>query len=100
MAYFLGSLVGYLIGGMLFGALFSAIIEKLAFKEKEPDERATATVGVAWLIMCILAGFGFSEGQGFAWFAGLYYLPGAAIVWLWYRKRYRKAWSNEAEEFD
>ncbi len=101
-AVFLGELFGATIGGALFSLLFSGIIERFAFRSQEPDMRATSTVGLAWVIIAIIAGFGFADGGGFSPFAGLLYLPGAAIVWFWYRRRFRQLWlgGQTSEEAD
>lgn len=93
----LGFIVGALLGGALISAIFSGIIERFAFRDQEPDRRATSTVGLAWVLIAILAGFGFADDDGFAWLAGLYYLPGAALVWIWYRKRFREMWTTDDE---
>ena len=97
IGFFLGSLIGWIFGGFLGTAILAAIIEKVAFKDREPDHRATATVGLAWIFVGIIAGLGYADGESFVWYAGLYYLPGAAIVWFWYRRRYRNAWVPEHE---
>lgn len=82
-------------GGILAIALLSAIIERLAFREREPTTRAELTVGTALLTAAVLAGFGMADGGPFVWTAGFVYLPGAVIVFLWYRKRYAEAWVDE-----
>lgn len=91
----LGFLFGAFIGGVLISFVFAGIIERFAFRDQEPDKRATSTVGLAWILEAIIAGFGFADGNGFAWLAGLYYLPGAAVVWFWYRKRFREMWTSD-----
>jgi mannose/fructose/N-acetylgalactosamine-specific phosphotransferase system component IIC len=92
---FLGELFGGIIGGALLSLVFSGIIERFAFRSQEPDVRATSTVGLAWFIIAVIAGFGFANGNGFSPSAGLLYLPGAAIVWFWYRRRFRQLWLGD-----
>lgn len=88
-------LLGSLVGGAVGIAILAAIIEFLAFKSLEPTRRAQYTVGLALILAAILSGFGLSNGEGFAWTAGWIYLPGAALVYFWYLKRYERAWVQD-----
>lgn len=94
MAYLVGTLVGGLIGV----ALLAAIIERFAFKTQPPKRRAEYTVGFALILAAIFAGFGAANGGSFVWTAGWTYLPGAAIVFIWYRKRYEQSWSEDPDQ--
>lgn len=90
--------VGAFMGGFLVTAVISWVIERFAFRDQEPNERAFATVGLAWLIVGTIAAFGFGNG-GFAVLAYLYYAPGAFVYFLLYRRRLRRAWDEDAENF-
>jgi len=94
----MGYLLGSFIGGFFAIAILSAIIEKFAFKQRNPTQRAEFTVGLALLLAVIIAGFGNADGGPFVWTAGWTYLPGAAFVLFWYRKRYLNAWTDEELE--
>jgi hypothetical protein len=76
------------IVGLVAIALLARIIEKLAFEAQSPARRAASTVGTAWAIAWILAGYGGSDLEPFAWTTGLAYIPSAMIVMLWFSKRY------------
>ncbi len=90
-------MLGSIVGGFLLIALLSAIIERFAFRSQEPTRRAEYTVGVALLAAAILAGFGAADEGSFVWTAGWAYLPGAILVFIWYRRRYMNAWDpNES----
>jgi hypothetical protein len=91
----MGFLIGALVGGFMLSALFAAIIEKFLFRDLPPEQRAAFTVGSAYALIYILAGFGFGNGRGFAVLAGLYYIPGALAVLFWYSRRYAAAWSDD-----
>ena len=86
-------LIGALIGGVMLTGIIAGLVEKVAFRDMEPGKRATFTVAVAWIIVGIIAAFGFSDGGPLSPIPSLYYLPGALIVWAWYRSRYQKAWN-------
>ena len=88
-------LIGASIGGFLFSALFAAIIEKFFFRDLPPEQRAAFTVGSAYALVYVMAGFGFANGRGFAYLAGLYYMPGALAVLFWCSKRYAAAWTDD-----
>lgn len=86
------------VGGAVGILLLSFIIERLAYKDKEPTKRAELTVGTALIVAAVLAGFGMADGGGFVWTAGAYYLPGAIAVFLWFRKRYADKWVEDELE--
>lgn len=93
----LAQLLGATIGGFIMCNVFGWIVEKFAFRDLPPNQRATYTMVWAWAACAIIAGFGFSDGGGFAWFAGLWYAPGALIAWFFWRRRLLKAWASEEE---
>jgi Ca2+/Na+ antiporter len=93
----MGALLGMAVGGFIGIAILSAIIERIAFKERGSTQRAELTVGTALILAAVLAGFGMADGGPFVWSAGFIYLPGAVIVFLWYRKRYSDAWTEDEE---
>lgn len=94
MAYLLGSLVGALLGM----AILSAIIERFAFRNKPPLERAQFTVGLAFVIAAVISGFGAANGGPFVWDAGFKYVPGAIVVFIWYYNRYNKSWTDDGQD--
>lgn len=98
----LAQLIGATVGGFLMISIISFLVEKFAFRKLPPDTRAALTVGVGWLITAAIAGWGMADGGPFVWTAGLWYLPGAILVWLMFRNRLRKAWlaDEDAEAFE
>ncbi len=95
MAFAVGAMLVAWFGGFLAIAILSAILERFAYRKLEPLQRAQATVGSAFVLAAVLAGFGMANGGGFVWQAGLNYVPGAIITFLWYYNRYKKAWSAD-----
>lgn len=92
MAYLLGATVGGFFITMLIGSLFG-----LAFKRKEPGERAVLASVSGWVACAIIAGFGMADGGPFRYDAGLFYIPGAAIAYFFLRRHYsKKAAANDA----
>jgi NhaP-type Na+/H+ or K+/H+ antiporter len=92
----LGDIVGAVIGGILWGYLIGMLIGA-SLKRLEPDERAAVSVTAAWLVMALIAGFGYANGGSFRLGAGLQYIPGAIIAFLLLRRRYWKLWSDDEE---
>ena len=93
-------LLGQLVGSTLAIMILTLIVERFAFRNKKPTDRASWTVGIALLIASVIAGFGFADGGPFAWWAGLFYIPGATVVWFFYRRRLIKAWhTDETDTF-
>jgi len=87
-----GELVGAILGGALFTYLFG-LAAGLAFKNADPDERAVGAAIGGWLVVAIVAGLGYRNPL-----AGLFYVPGAFIGFLWLRGRYRKLWQPDTDE--
>jgi hypothetical protein len=85
--------VGAFIGGWLLTMLIGALLERFLFRDLAPQQRASFTIGTAWVICAILAGFGFADGNGFAVFAGLNYIPGALLSAFLFYRRYSRSWS-------
>lgn len=81
--------MGSFVGGFLAVALIALIIERFAFQDEEPNSRAIKTTGVAYAICAVLSVFGMGP------LAPLIYLPGALIVYLWQRRTFNKAWSED-----
>lgn len=94
MAYLIGAVFGGVFITILVGLLLG-----LAFKSKEPTERAAFAAVFAWIISSVLAGFGMSNGRDFRFEVSLYYLPGAIVAFFYLRLRYGKMWSDD-EEFE
>ena len=97
MGFSLGYMLGTWVGAFVLIAIIAAITERLAFRAMEPLRRAQFTVGTAFLLAAVIAGFGNADGGPFAWQAGLNYVPGAIATFLWYYNRYKKAWSADDE---
>jgi len=92
MAYLLGAFFGGLIITSLVGLLIG-----LAFKSKEPDERAIYAATFGWLTCSVLAGFGMADGGPFRFDASLYYLPGAIFAFFYLRRHYHKMWRDDED---
>jgi hypothetical protein len=88
-------LIGALIGGWFLGMIFIAIIDRFAFRERPPFQRATIEAVIAFAIIYTIAGFGFANGNGFAPVAGFLYIPGLAIAWFLHRRKLEKAWTED-----
>lgn len=97
-AAFLGEWFGAIVGGVIWGYLFG-LLAGLAFKRKEPDERALIAVICAWVLVSIVAGFGMAHGGPFDMTAGLRYLPGATVAFFMLRRHYWKLSSDDEDEF-
>jgi hypothetical protein len=93
MAYLLGAFVG----GFLLSTLVGLLIG-LAFKRKEPSERAIIAAMGGWIGCAILAGFGMADGGPFRFDAGLSYIPGAIAAFFYLRWHYGKMWNPDEEE--
>lgn len=89
--------LGALIGGVLGTALLTSVVKRFAFKSLPPMKQITANVGLAWFIIYCLAGFFSADAPGevFLWSAGLKYAPGAVIVFLLERARYKKSLGSQ-----
>lgn len=94
---FLAFAVGSFLGGLLAVVILTYLVERFAFRGRPPEQRALATVGVAWLLVAFVAGWGFANGGSFRWDAGLYYLPSAIAYWAFYRKRLWAAWEDNSD---
>jgi hypothetical protein len=77
MSFLLGSLVGGFLVTTLMGLLIG-----LAFKTKEPGERALVAAMTGFVICFVLAGVGMADGGSFRFDAGLYYVPGAIAAFF------------------
>lgn len=97
MAFSVGYTLGSWVGAFVLIAIIAAITERLAFRTMDPLRRAQFTVGTAFLLAAVIAGFGNADGGPFAWQAGLDYVPGAIVTFVWYYNRYKKAWSPDSE---
>lgn len=95
MAYLLGTF----IGGFLLTTLFGLLIG-LAFKAKEPAERAAPAAIGGWIACAVLAGFGMADGGPFRLDAGLYYLPGAVAAFFYLRWHYGKMWHDDEADIE
>lgn len=82
-----------MIVGILGFLLLSAIVERIAFRQYEPNKRALAVVGTAWAITTI-AQFVFLPLDT-AMMGALLSLFTALAVLLWYRHRYHSQWIDE-----
>ena len=89
--------VAGMFGGAIGIVLISFVIEAFLFKRDEPTTRAMKTAGLALLLAAVLSGFGAADGGPFVWTAGITYLPGAVAVFLWFRSRYAKKWTEDLE---
>jgi hypothetical protein len=86
-----------LLGGVVAMCLLGALCG-LAFKRKEPGERALAATIAAWVLGSIIAGFGMADGGPFRFDASLIYLPGAIVAYFFLSWHYRKNWVEDEEE--
>jgi peptidoglycan/LPS O-acetylase OafA/YrhL len=93
-AALLGDIFGYIVGGVIWGYLFG-LLAGMAFKRMEPDERAVAAALCAWVILSIVAGFGFAHGNGFRFDAGFRFVPGLAAAFFLLRRHYRRLWTPD-----
>jgi Ca2+/Na+ antiporter len=89
--------VGAVAGGVIGILLLSFIIELMLFKKQEPPKRAISTAGLAYVLATVLYGFGSANGGPFVWDGIIVYLPGAAVVYVWFLKRYQKSWTEEEQ---
>lgn len=87
--------------GFLFGLVLAALpmyllglLSGLAFKSKDPDERAIYSALIAWIVIAAVAGWGFADGDSYRWDAGIMYIPAAIIVFFMLRKHYRGLWES------
>ncbi|MBS7671442.1 hypothetical protein [Croceicoccus gelatinilyticus] len=94
----MAGLLGAMVGGVLGFFLISAIIGLFAFKKDPPESRALKTCMAALLVIAVLAGIGNADGQGFAYFAWVMYVPGAIIGYFYWRNRYNKHWTDDEIE--
>ena len=94
----IGFLFGAFIGGMIGAAVFGWVVERFAFRDLPPTERAGWTIGLAWLLTGTLAGFGLADGGSFQWIAYPVYLPGALTYFFIYRKRLERTWAEEHDD--
>jgi Ca2+/Na+ antiporter len=97
----LGDAVAYLIGSLFGGTvivLLIALLISMAFRSSRPTARAAKSVIGAFLVASLLAGFGFANGGPFAWWASVYYLVPAAIVFVYLQWRFKKSWVDDDAE--
>lgn len=85
--------IGMAVGGVLAVTILGLLVG-LAFKSKEPDERAMYTGG-AWVLAGVFAGFGMADGGPYRWDAILLYVPGLIVAYLYLRWYYRKGWVED-----
>lgn len=95
----MASLLGAFVGGFFISTLVGLLIG-LAFKRKEPSERAIVAAMGGWIVCAILAGFGMADGGPFRFDAGLFYLPGAIAAFFYLRWHYGKMWKPDEEEVE
>lgn len=95
MAYLLGTF----IGGFLLTTLFGLLIG-LAFKSKEPAERAVPAAIGGWIACGVLVGFGMADGGSFRFDAALYYLSGAVAAFFYLRWHYGKMWHDDERDIE
>lgn len=101
-------LIGSLFGGSFLVFLLHVIVEKFGgrgIRSLEPTQRATTTVGIAYLTASTtVAIVTMADGGGLYWQAFFYYLPGAFIVWFFVRRFLMRKWEedgvSEADIFD
>lgn len=93
MAYLLGTLVG----GFLLTTLIGLLVG-LAFKSREPVDRAARAAFLGWIFCVVLAGFGMADGGSFRFDAIVYYTPGAILAFFYLRWHYQKMWSDDDSE--
>jgi Ca2+/Na+ antiporter len=93
MAYLLGALIGGFFITTLVGLLVG-----LAFKSKQPAERAIRASILGWIFCGILAGFGMADGGPFRFDAIIYYLPGSILAFFYLRSHYGKMWVEADED--
>ena len=82
-----------MIVGILGFLLLSAIVERLAFKQLPPTQRAWAVCGTAWIVAAVI-GFFILPPDEAAMGAALSAFTGLAVL-LWYRSRYQSQWIDE-----
>lgn len=87
-AALLGRLFGLLLAAI--PAYFLGLFAGLAFRSKEPDERAIYAAAVSWILMYFISGWGLADGGPFRFDAGLLYIPAATIAFFLLRSRYRR----------
>jgi len=86
----IAEITGATVGFLLFGGLVAGIANKIAgIGFDSPESRAIKTTIIAWVVIGAVAIFGYSNGA-FAWWAPLFYLPGAIILWRFNLARYRR----------
>lgn len=90
----MGYSVGIIVGGTL-ACILLGLLAGVAFKEKDPDERAIYAALIAWIVSGVLAGFGMADGGPFRFAAIAYYIPGAIMALLYLRWHYPKSWQDE-----
>lgn len=88
-------LLGAFVGSLLLCAIISWIVERFAFRADPPMARALKTIGIAWLVIGTIAGFGMADGGPFRVAAFVYYLPGCFAYFVWYKSRLDRAWAED-----
>jgi hypothetical protein len=100
LGYLVGTFLGTLLSGGFFIYLLTLLIGRLFFKSAEPDKKAIASVGIAWILVSILIGLGMARGGPFRWDATLNLVPSAIVVWLYRRYELRRAWNSDSDIFE
>lgn len=90
-------LLGAFVGGFMLTAIVSYIVERFAYRDKEPTTRAALTIGTAFIAVALIAAWGFGDGGALDFSASLFYIPGAAAYFFLYRNRLQRAWDEENE---
>lgn len=76
------AIIGGIMGGTIAIYILSFLWEWLVFKRvfDDPVAGKLTSVGVALLMATLLAGYGMAPRGIFAWWASIYYIPGAALL--------------------
>ena len=93
----MAALIGQNFGGVIAILLLSFLVDAFLFKNDHPSARAMKTAAFALVVAAVIAGFGQANGGPFVWTAGVFYIPGALLVFFWFKSRYVAKWSVDEE---
>lgn len=82
--------------GILGFAIIVWLVERFAFRQLPPDERALKTVLVAYIISGLISGF-IGAPDSYYWKGWFLNAIPAFLFWLWFRHRLRKSWDEDSD---
>lgn len=86
------------LGALIPMSVISLGLGRFAFRQGESFERATKVALTTWLICTAIVAFGAADGGPLRFDYGLYYLPGALLIWLVLYRFYERAERQREEK--